>query len=72
MVRELMARMVWWMLIRVAHMWTSDFMDQWEQVQFETKNGTIYLTLTRQTEWPEAFERVDANGNPISPRPKNG
>lgn len=52
----------WRSLVQAAHRWASQHMDQWEQVKFETAAGTVYLTLSHHSDWPEAFDAVDADG----------
>ncbi len=59
---------VWQSLIQAAHTWASKHMDQWEQVKFETPYGTVYLTLSHMSEWPDTFQAVEADGKATVPR----
>jgi hypothetical protein len=54
----------WQSLVKAAHHWASNHMDQWEQVKFETPFGTVYLTLSHMSEHPDSFEAVTADGKP--------
>ena len=47
----------WTALVAAAKEWAKH-MDQWERFRFETEFGTIYVSITMETEWPEAFDWV--------------
>lgn len=63
--RKIAAELAWRLFIRSAYRWATQHMDQWEQVKFQTEHGTVYLTLSHQTPWPDAFETVDADGRAV-------
>lgn len=62
---KLEARLVWWLMIRLSRRWASRHMDQFESVKFADEWGTIYLSLSRETPYPNSFEPVDKNGVPL-------
>jgi len=70
-IRRLEASIVWWLLIRMAHRWTSRHMDQFESVKFPTTYGTVYMSLSYETQYPNGFEPVDINGK-SQPRASSG
>lgn len=60
----MMESLAWWLLVRVTRWWSTRYMDQWDKFQFETKYGTVYVGLERETPWPDSFYPIDVNGKP--------
>lgn len=54
----------WTALVASCHRWAWEHMDQWEKFKFETQYGTIYVTISRQDQYPDDFEEVDVLGRP--------
>jgi hypothetical protein len=36
----------------------AEHLDQWDKVKFQTKHGTVYLTIGRRDPYPDSFEEV--------------
>jgi hypothetical protein len=49
-------QVVWWLMIKLVKLWSTRYLDQWEKVKFGTKYGVIYLTISREDQYPESFD----------------
>ncbi len=45
-------------LLKAAKRWSELHMDQWDKLKFKTKYGTVYLSLSRSTQYPDDFYEV--------------
>jgi hypothetical protein len=45
-------------LLKAAKRWSELHMDQWEKLKFKTEYGVVYLSLTRETLFPDDFDEV--------------
>lgn len=49
--------LAWNTLIRAAIQW-AQHLDQWDKFQFDTKFGPVYVSISRETQYPESYDRV--------------
>lgn len=55
----------WTSLVANCHRWASQHMDQWEKFKFNTRYGTVYVTISRRDQYPDDFGEVDMVGRPL-------
>lgn len=49
--------LTWNTLICAAIQW-AQHLDQWDKFQFDTKFGPVYVSISRETQYPESYNRV--------------
>ena len=55
----------WKALVLSCHRWASDYMDQWDKFKFDTRHGPVFVTISRQDQYPDDFGKVDMAGKVI-------
>ena len=56
--RQMMERIVWYLMIRLVKLWANRYMDQWDRVKFNTTWGTVYLSITREDPYPDSYDEI--------------
>ena len=51
-------KLVWFLMIKLVKIWSTRYMDQWEKIKFDTNYGLIYLTISRQDQYPDSFDEI--------------
>lgn len=59
----------WLAFVEGARAW-SEHLDQLERIKFQTPNGYVYVTLSRDTNKPAFFDEVNETGDVIAPARK--
>jgi len=54
----LLEKLTWRLLVWSSRRWAIRYMDQWDKFKFQTPHGTIYVTLSMESESPDSFEEV--------------
>ena len=54
----MMENIIWKFMITLVRIWANRYMDQWEQVKFKTPNGMIYLSIQRDTQYPNSYNEI--------------
>lgn len=55
----------WWTMFHLIRYWADNYMDQFESFKFKGRDGIIYCSITRQTQYPMGFEPFDKNGKAL-------
>lgn len=61
-----MKQLSWWLLVKALHWWAINYMENSSKFKFMTKYGTVYVSIDRQNQYPNAFNLIDPNGNSIN------
>jgi hypothetical protein len=51
-----MERIAWWLLMLATRWWANRYLDQWTKFRLHTAYGPVYVSLERETLWPECFD----------------
>jgi len=62
-------------LVRAARVWAETHMDQWEMFKFESRHGTIYVSIALEAPYPDSFDSVPdeliESADPVIPSPNS-
>ena len=54
--RYLFENLMFSLMIKLIRIWATRYMDQWEQVKFNTPYGMIYVSIRRDTIYPDSYD----------------
>ena len=54
----MMQKIAWWVLVQVLRFWCNRYIDKWERVCLITEYGPVFLSIDRETPWPESFDHI--------------
>lgn len=54
--------LAWRLLCKTLYVWGENYLDQFDMVKFETRNGPVYVNIGRSSRFPGSFHAIDRNG----------
>lgn len=52
-------KIVWYMLVKLLKYYGDNYLDQWDKIQFKTDYGPVYVSISREAEYPDSFDKID-------------